>query len=90
MRWYFADLYRRALTPDPDRLERFLLLSRSDVEWIVTSTRKHRLGQTWAGLHQLLERNGHEYVREIGLPAARSWATHLELLPRTPDPAAST
>jgi hypothetical protein len=92
IRWYFAELYRHDVVPDPDgdRLERFLRLSRSDVESIVGLTRKHRAGQTWDGLYQLLERNGHEYVRDIGIPAATSWAIHLELLPRVPNPSEQT
>lgn len=90
IRWYFAELYRHEVEPGPDRLERFLVLSRSDVEWIVSSTRKHRVGQTWDGLHQLMQRHGHEYVRDIGIPAATSWAIHLELLPRVPNPSAPT
>jgi hypothetical protein len=84
LRWFFVDLYRHDVVPhgDGDRLGRFLLLSRSDVESIAGLTRKHRVGRTWDGLYQLLERTGHEYVGDIGTSAARSWAIHLELLPR--------
>ena len=85
LRWYFAELYRHELVPDPDQLERFLLLTISDVQWIVLSTRKHRVGQTWAGLLEVMQRNGHESVAGIGVPAATSWAMHLKLLPRVPN-----
>jgi hypothetical protein len=92
IRWYFADLYRHDVIPaaDGERLERFLLLTRSDVLSIVGLTRKHRVGQTWDGLFQLLERAGHEHVRDIGIPAATSWAVHLELLPRASTSSAHT
>ena len=83
LRWAFVDLNRHPIKPGNERLESFLLLNRSDVGWIASSNKKHRLGRTWIGLHELMQRNNHEYVRDIGLPAATSWAVHLELLPRT-------
>jgi hypothetical protein len=80
-RWYFAELYQtRHATPDGGAFERFLALSRPDVEWIMTSTRHHRVGQTWEGLYHLLARGDHAFVRDIGVAAATSWASHLDLL----------
>jgi len=78
-RWYFAEICQGVLTPDRETFSRFLELEQSDVDWIATSTRLHRLGQTWAGLSRLLVRGEHAFVRDIGVPAAMSWATHLEL-----------
>jgi hypothetical protein len=82
-RWYFAEIHQGILTPDRDTFERFLELEQSDVDWVAASTRTHRLGQTWAGLARLLGRDEHAFVRDIGLPAARSWAVHLELTTET-------
>ena len=84
-RWYFAELQQGKTTPDRNTLDRFLDLDQSDVDWIATSAQFHRLGQTWAGLSRLLAREGHTLVREIGVPAATSWATHLNLTSGTPN-----
>jgi hypothetical protein len=84
-RWYFAEIHQGKLSPDRGTFGRFLDLDQTDVDWIATSTRTHRVGQTWAGLSRLLARDGHAVVRDIGIAAATSWATHLEL-PTEPSP----
>ena len=60
----------------------FIALSRWDVE--ATSNRLMRTsstGRTWASLSKLMQREGHHQVEDLGMPAARSWAVHLGILP---------
>jgi len=83
---YFAGLSKRDQAPDHDVFRQFMLLTRTEVEAVMKATlRRHRLGRTWAGLFHLMERNGYRQVRDMGIPAATSWATHLELLTEAPD-----
>ena len=38
-------------------------------------------GTTWRGLSNLMQRRGYRVVRELGAPAAASWAVHLRIIP---------
>ena len=38
-------------------------------------------GTTWRGLSNLMQRRGYRVVRELGAPAATSWAVHLRIIP---------
>src|SRR5262249_50071119 len=42
---------------------------------------KSAAGTTWRGLSNLMERRGYRVVRELGAPAATSWAVHLRIIP---------
>jgi hypothetical protein len=42
---------------------------------------KSAAGSTWRGLSNLMQRRGYRVVRELGAPAATSWAVHLSIIP---------
>jgi len=42
---------------------------------------KSAAGVTWRGLSNLMQRRGYRIVRELGAPAATSWAVHLRIIP---------
>ena len=80
---YFDRLSIGGLGSEEETLEQFLLLTRDDVEVVVERTmRKSMFDRTWVGLLATLERNGYSRVRELGVPAATSWASNLGLIPR--------
>jgi hypothetical protein len=64
-------------------LEEFLALTRWEVEAQAERTlARSQVGVTWLGLWHLMQRLGLMRVRELGLPAATSWAVHLGVIPK--------
>jgi len=64
-----------------DVLERFLGLSVWEVENEAASARGAvGLARTWYSLANLMRRKDYWLVRELGVPAATSWAVHLGVI----------
>ena len=64
-----------------DVLERFLGLSVWEVENEAASARGAvALSRTWYSLANLMRRKDYWLVRELGVPAATSWAVHLGVI----------
>ena len=60
----------------------FLSLTRDEVAAETERQRHSPTGHIWLGLFHLMARHGYECVREVGTPAANSWATHLQAIDR--------
>ena len=71
-----------------DVLERFLGLSVWEVENEAASARGAvALSRTWYSLANLMRRKDYWLVRELGVPAATSWAVHLGVIgSQAPEP----
>jgi hypothetical protein len=66
-----------------DSLARFLALTRAEVDEEARLSRHTvRIASVWSGLSALMRRRSFQAVRELGVPAAASWAAHLGLIPR--------
>jgi hypothetical protein len=64
-----------------DVLERFLGLSLREVENEAASARGAvAMARTWYSLANLMRRKDCGVVRELGVPAATSWAVHLGVI----------
>jgi hypothetical protein len=67
-----------------DGLERFLGLSLWEVEHEAASARGPvAFARTWYSLANLMRRKDYGLVRELGVPAATSWAEHLGVISRS-------
>ena len=80
------------MRPDAgDVLERFLGLTIHDVANEATGARGSiSRARTWDSLANLMRRKEYWLVRELGVPAATSWAVHLGVIGPRGLPAAST
>ena len=70
-------------TPEEEEeaLTAFLTMSAWDVEAAAVGARgRHAAGTTWWSLANLMRREGFKAVRDLGVPAAISWANHLGIL----------
>jgi hypothetical protein len=75
---------------EDEALSEFLVLSSADVEArAIRSLRGSPAGTTWLGLSKLMERQSYQLVRDLGLPAAGSWARHLGLIDHGAPPVSS-
>jgi hypothetical protein len=64
-----------------DGLERFLGLSVREVENEAAGARGAvAMARTWHSLANLMRRKDYWLVRELGVPAATSWALHLGVI----------
>jgi hypothetical protein len=64
--------------PPPVPLGRFLDLTAQEVEHEAILTRSSpAVARTWESLGNLMRRDGYGVVRELGIPAANAWASHL-------------
>jgi hypothetical protein len=64
-----------------DPLQRFLGLTVYEVEQEAKIARTPvAIPRIWLSLSKLMRRRGYEVVRELGLPAATSWAVHLRVV----------
>jgi len=65
-----------------DAFAEFVAMTTWDVEERADGTMlKSAAGTTWRGLSNLMQRRGYRVVRELGAPAATSWAVHLRIIP---------
>ena len=65
-----------------DAFAEFVALTTWDVEQRAEGPMmKSAAGTTWRGLSNLMQRRGYHVVRELGAPAATSWAVHLRIIP---------
>jgi hypothetical protein len=62
----------------PFSFEHFLDLTAREVEEEAIVTRANPdVARTWTSLANVLRREGYGAVRDLGLPAANAWGTHL-------------
>ena len=74
-----------------DVLERFLGLSLFEVQNEAATARGSiAAARTWDSLANVMRRNDYALVRELGVPAATSWAVHLGVIgERAKEPASA-